>query len=131
MQAQVTYVRRRVAPWAYGYWALVGALVGVGIAALLSIGIAFLALAMTLAVVGVLVPALRNRSALGVVGGLAVAPLWLAWLNKDGPGEVCTTTATSTSCAEQWSPWPFAASGVVLLVACVLLVRRGRAPVDA
>src|SRR3954471_16914391 len=102
MQAQVTTgTGTRVAPWTYGYWAVVGALVGVGVAALLSVGIAFLALAMTLTVVGVLVPALRRPSALAVVGGLAVAPLWIAWLNRDGPGNVCTTPATSQSCTEQ------------------------------
>ena len=127
MQAQVAVgTGKRVAAWTYGYWAVVGALVSVGIAALATVGIALLALAITLAVVGVLVPALRGQPSLGLVGGLAVAPLWIAWLNRDGPGDVCTTTATTQSCAEQWSPWPFAVVGVALVVACVLLIRRAR-----
>ncbi|WP_231384111.1 hypothetical protein [Cellulomonas sp. URHD0024] len=114
----------RVAPWAYGWWVLVGALTGIGVAGALTVGAAFLALALVLAVVGVLVARLRNRSALGVVGGLAVAPLYVAWLNRGGPGRVCTVSATQTTCLDAWSPWPFLAVGLALVVGCAVLVGR-------
>jgi hypothetical protein len=103
---------------------LVGALAGIGVAGALTVGAVFLALALVLTVVGVLVPRLRNRSALGVVGGLALAPLYIAWLNRGGPGQVCTVSATGTTCLDAWSPWPFVAVGVALVAVCVVLVRR-------
>lgn len=114
----------RVPWWAWGWWALVGALLGYGVAALLTIGVFLLLAAAVLVVVGLRVPALRGRAALGVVGGLAGAPLLLAWLNRDGPGTVCRTTPTSQTCGEQWSPWPFVVVALVLLVTCVALARR-------
>ena len=114
----------RVAPWSYGWWVLVGALLGFGVASIPTIGVVLLAMAAVLVVIGVLAPALRTRAARATVGGLALAPLYLAWLNRDGPGEVCRTTATSVSCAEQWSPWPVLVVGLALVVVAVLWVRR-------
>jgi hypothetical protein len=52
--------------------------------------------------------------------------LYVAWLNRDGPGQVCTSTATDTSCADEWSPWPFVALAVVLAGAGVVAFVRGR-----
>ena len=60
--------------------------------------------------------------------GLSTAPLFIAWLNRDGPGPVCTTTAESISCSDQWSPWPFVALGVLFAgagVALLVVTRRG------
>ncbi|MBO9556022.1 hypothetical protein [Cellulomonas sp.] len=127
MVDQVNEVRTaRVAPWAYGWWVLVGALAGLGVAGLLTIGVVFLAVAVVLVIVGLRVPALRGSAALGAIGGLAAAPLYLAWLNRSGPGRVCTTSGVDTTCADQLSPWPFVAVAVVLVVVCVVLVRRSR-----
>lgn len=118
--------RARIAGWTYAWWALVGALCGIGLVGLLTIGIAFLALGAVLAIVGVFASALRNRSAFAAVGGLGVAPLYLVWLNRGGPGQVCSTTGTTTSCLQEWSPWPFAAIAVALVLVGVLLARRNR-----
>jgi len=117
--------RARVAAWNYGFWGLVGALLGLGIIGILTIGIAFLVPGLALAVVGILIPTLKNRSAFAVVGGLAAAPLYLAWLNRGGPGEVCSAVGTGTSCVDEWSPWPFVVVAVALVLGLVLLVRRG------
>ncbi|WP_426595005.1 hypothetical protein ACPPVS_05390 [Cellulomonas sp. McL0617] len=112
---------RRVA-----WWVLVGALVGLGIAGLLTIGILLLGAALVLAAIGSSTPRLRNRSALGLVGGLAAAPLGIAWLNRGGPGSVCTVSAGTTSCLDAWSPWPFVAVGSALVVGCGVLVHRAQ-----
>ena len=99
----------RPAWWAFGWWVLAGALAGIGVAGALTVGAVLLALALVLTVVGVLVPRLRNRSALGVVGGLALAPLYIAWLNRGGPGQVCTVPATETRAWRRGAPgrsWP-------------------------
>ena len=64
----------------------------------------------------------------GLLVGLSTAPLYIAWLNRDGPGLVCTTTADSMSCSDQWSPWPFVALGVLFAgagVALLVVSRRG------
>lgn len=113
----------RVAPWAYAWWVVVGGLAGLGVIGLLTIGIIVLVVSGVLLFIGMRVPALANRSMDGLVGGLAAAPLYLAWINRKGPGDVCETIANGISCVEQSSPWLFLAVGVALLVGCVVLVR--------
>jgi hypothetical protein len=111
---------------------VVGALVAFGVAGLATVGPFLLALA-ALPVVGApAVAALRPPSVPGVLLGLSTAPLYIAWLNRGGPGTVCTTTADVTACTDQWSPWPFVAVGVLVAGAGVALLvtarRRGAAP---
>jgi hypothetical protein len=62
----------------------------------------------------------------GLLSGAAVPILFVAWLNRDGPGEVCTRTATSETCGDEWSPWPFVVVAVVLAVAGILVFARRR-----
>jgi hypothetical protein len=92
----------------------VGALVAFGVAGLASIGLFLLALAAVLVAVGFVVPVLRRPSVPGFLVGLSAAPLYIAWLNRGGPGLVCTTEGTTTSCVDAWSPWPFVGVGVLL-----------------
>jgi hypothetical protein len=114
------------AGWAYAWWVVVGALLGIGIAALLSIGVVLLLLAAVLSVIGARMPALQNRSASAIPAGVGVAVLYLAWLNRGGPGEVCTSSANATTCQEAWSPWPFVAVAALLVAASVVMVRHFR-----
>ncbi|MEK8109728.1 hypothetical protein NKG94_45375 [Micromonospora sp. M12] len=58
--------------------------------------------------------------------GVGVAALYLGWLNREGPGRVCETTDTTTSCTEAWSPWPFLVVALLLIAATVFLVRLTR-----
>ena len=116
-------------PWSSTLvWASVGALGAFGIAGLATIGLFLLAAAALVAGVALAVPALRPPSLPGLLVGLSAAPLYIAWLNRDGPGLVCTTTADSMSCSDQWSPWPFVALGVLFTgagVALLVVSRRG------
>ncbi|MCR6033346.1 hypothetical protein GGQ22_18170 [Nocardioides sp. zg-579] len=116
----------RPPPWSYAWWALTGAVVGFGVVGLLTIGIFLLPVGLALLVVGCLWKPLQNSSATAAVGGLAAAPLYLAWVNRDGPGTVCETLADGTSCAERWSPWPFLAVAVVLVAVSVTAVTKTR-----
>lgn len=83
--------------------------------------------------VGVLValqPGLR-RGALGLLTGAGAIFLWVAWLNRRGPGTVVTHTATSVSSIDAWDPRPWLAAGVALVVGSVaahawLTARRQR-----
>ena len=118
-------------PWfATLAWAGVGALAAFGIAGLASIGVFLLAGAVLVAGVALATPALRPPSVPGLLVGLSTAPLFIAWLNRDGPGPVCTTTAESISCSDQWSPWPFVAVGVLVAGAGLALLVAGRRAPD-
>ncbi|WP_435745570.1 hypothetical protein [Nocardioides sp. SYSU DS0663] len=118
------------APWAYLWWAVTGALVAFGVLSLLSIGVLLLAAAVPLVVVGVLSARLRNIARVAALAGAAVAPLFLAWSNRDGPGTVCRTLPDGSACEQQWSPWPFLVVAVGLVavsVGAVVAARRRRA----
>lgn len=62
----------------------------------------------------------------GLLTGAALPVLYVAWLNRDGPGEVCTSTATSRTCGEESSPWPLVVAAMVLAVAGVVVLSRRR-----
>lgn len=51
-------------------------------------------------------------------------PFSLAFLNYDGPGDVCTTSDGVTECTEAWNPWGWLFAGLVVLVAGGLAFRR-------
>lgn len=122
--------RARPTVAAYLWWAATGALAGFGAVGALTIGV-FLLPAAVLLLVGIGWRPLRNSSIAGALAGVALVPLFVAWLNRRGPGTVCTTLRSGLSCQEQWSPWPFAVAGVALLGAFGALVvfsrRRARA----
>jgi hypothetical protein len=53
----------------------------------------------------------------------------LGWLNRDGPGEVCTTSAHSVACSQEWTPWPFWLTGTLLIaIPVIVFARRQQAP---
>ncbi|MFQ6170136.1 hypothetical protein ACK8HX_00895 [Oryzobacter sp. R7] len=113
------------APWAgVAWWTLVGALAGFVVLALLSVGVFVAPLVVVLGAGGLVSARLRRGMAPGLPLGLSTAPLWLAWLNRSGPGTVCETTATSQACSDQLSPWPLLGLGLVLAAAGLVLAAR-------
>lgn len=62
----------------------------------------------------------------GLVSGAAAPVLYVAWLNRQGPGAVCSGDSRAVTCTDEWSPWPFVALAVVLVVAGVLVFARRR-----
>jgi hypothetical protein len=97
-------------------WTLVGAGAVLGVLTLLTIGI------FVLPVTGLLAGLLAWRGAHlprrlvgpGLLTGAGVIPLYIAFLNRGGPGMVCTTWATGGSCTQEMSPWPWVAAGLCL-----------------
>lgn len=117
---------RRRAPIAAGgplflAWMLAGAGIALGVLSLFSIGVVVLPAALVVTVALSIWPRSRNRSAAGLVTGAGLLPLYVAFLNRDGPGTVCVTTATSQSCVDEWSPWPWFAAGLALVLAGLAL----------
>lgn len=118
--------RDRTAGWGWFLaWLLVGACAGIGLAALLTVGAAFVVLAVVAAV-----PLLRRgprRAVAGAVSGLALPLFYLAYLNRGGPGEVCRAVSGGQSCTEEYTPVPFLVAGALLLAAgLVIHVMAGR-----
>jgi hypothetical protein len=107
-------------------WAAVGAGAITAVLTLLTIGV-FVLLA-TAALAAVLARyAGRRFVGPGLLAGAGLMPLYVGYLNRGGPGIVCTTTRTGGSCVQEWSPWPWVAVGLCLVgagVAVAVLSRR-------
>jgi hypothetical protein len=100
-------------------WAAVGVVAAVG-----------LDIVLLLPVAGVLAYGLsrfrgsRDHSE-GTLTGAGLPFLYVAYLNRQGPGTVCYTDGHGGGgCDEYLNPWPWLAIGVVLIVAGVLLYAR-------
>nr|WSZ17692.1 hypothetical protein OH837_32435 [Streptomyces canus] len=110
-------------------WLLVGACAGIGLAAILTVGAAFVVLAAVAAVF--LLRRGPGRAVVGGVSGVALPLFYLAYLNRGGPGEVCHAVPGGQACTDEYTPVPFLVAGALVLVAgCVVHVmagRRGRA----
>jgi hypothetical protein len=106
-------------------WMLTGAGYALGILGALSVG----PYVLVITVAATIVLATRTGSRVGLPGlisGPSLPLFYVAFLNRSGPGTVCTSTATSRSCVDEWSPWPWLAIAVLVLVSgCV--VRDGQA----
>jgi hypothetical protein len=115
----------RSASWRqFALWAAIGAVGALGLLAAFTIGPIFLALATGLAIVATL-RGFWNISAIGAVSGPGLLFVAVAWLNRDGPGSVCNTTATGSSCTDEWSPWPWLAAGIMLVGLAVAILAVG------
>jgi hypothetical protein len=103
-------------PWVwFTAWLLVGAGYALSLVGVASIGL----LVLPLPLLGTVLLARRQRASSGLPGlisGLAVPLLYVAYLNRAGPGTICTTVTGGQECNDEWSPWPWLAVGVILLV---------------
>lgn len=121
--------RRPSAALGFAGWTVAGAGICLGLLTGFTIGIFVLAL--TALLVGALLaaPGERDGGAVGLVSGAGLVPLYVAYLNRAGPGEVCTRTRAEQRCEEMWNPWPWLAAGIFLVVlGVVLFTRQHRTP---
>ncbi|MFF4906297.1 hypothetical protein ACFY2T_15645 [Streptomyces sp. NPDC001260] len=122
MVRQEVIARRERSAVGWGWfasWLALGACAGVGLAAILTVGIALVLPAAVGA--GVLLWKGPRNAAVGLLAGLAVPLFYLAYLNRGGPGNVCHTVAGGQSCTDEYTPVPFLVAGVVLAAAGFLL----------
>jgi hypothetical protein len=109
-------------------WTAVGAGAALGLLTILTVGI--FVLPGTALLAGFL--SWRGRGsyiAPGLLTGSGLVPLYVAYLNRSGPGNVCTTSALSQSCTQEMGPWPWVAAGLCLAgagIALGLFMRRSR-----
>lgn len=112
-------------PWIYFIiWMLVGGAWAMVIVGALSIGIFFIPVAVIATVFLVRKPSSR-RGIPGLFAGLALPLFYVAYLNRSGPGMVCTTTQSTSgvgqSCVQEGNPWLWLIVGLVLLGAGVAI----------
>jgi membrane protein implicated in regulation of membrane protease activity len=104
---------------------VIGALYALALLGAMTIGIFVL----PVAVVATVLIGRRRRARVGrpgLVSGTALPLMYVAYLNRDGPGTVCSAIAGGQSCVDEWSPWPWLAVGLALLVAGAIVFARGR-----
>lgn len=106
-------------------WALCGASTTFILVGAFAVGPLAIVPAMLFAVLAVRLAG-ANISAIGVAAGVGAWGFVLGWLNRDGPGEVCTTTASGSSCTQEWAPWPFWLTGALLMVLSIAVFVYGR-----
>jgi hypothetical protein len=112
-------MRTSVWPWFCG-WLAVGAVGSLSLLTMLTIGLYLLLV--TIVPAGLLATRRGSSAGLpGVISGLGVPLLYVAFLNRGGPGTVCTTTATGQSCVDEYNPWFWLAAGVALLIAGIVV----------
>lgn len=105
-------------PWTYfGLWIFVGGAYAMVIAGAFTIGILFIPIAIIATVFLAREPTSR-RGAPGLISGLALPVIFVAYLNRGGPGYVCTTSPGMdgfvTSCGSHYNPWLLLAAGMTL-----------------
>jgi hypothetical protein len=100
-------------------WALIG---GLSVLGLISFVVVFALAIVPLAGLGVLM-AMRpdaRRSAFGLLSGAGFLFLYVAYVQRDGPGTTCWHTATGSGCDEHLNPLPWLIVGVVLVIAGIV-----------
>jgi hypothetical protein len=109
----------------FALWAVAGA-----VAAWVGLGLLGIPFGIAVVVVMVVLAATRrlSSSAFGLLSGIGALCLFVAWLNRLGPGTVETRTATSFSSETVMDPRPWLAAGLVLIAVSLagFLVLSGR-----
>ena len=106
--------RRDLAGWR---WFCVFAAIGAA-AALGAVSLGLLAVVPAVIVAGPLLsrPKIR-RSAFGLLSGAGFLLLYVAWVQRDGPGTTCWHTATASGCDQHLNPLPWLILGSLLVFA--------------
>ena len=101
-------------------WALVG---GAGALGLISLGPVALAPAL-IAGVAISQSRVASRSAFGLLVGGGLVSLFVAYVQRDGPGTTCWHTASASGCDQHLNPIPWLVVGIVLVVGGVIVQAR-------
>jgi len=109
----------------FGVWLAIGALVAFAVVGAMTIGVLLAPVAVVVCVVAA--RSRRTRVGLpGLVSGLAVPLMYVAFLNHDGPGTVCTVTTASRACTDELNPWPWLIVAAIVWVAGLAMFARRR-----
>jgi hypothetical protein len=99
----------------FAAWLMIGAGYALSLLGAASIGLFVL----PLTVLATILLARRQHAGSGLPGlisGVGIPLLYVPYLNRAGPGTICTTiTGGGQDCTDEWSPWPSLAAAVILL----------------
>lgn len=101
----------RPSVWLFLLWAVLGAGSSLALLTPFTIGIVLGPLTVAALIALLALHRSRNVSCTGLLAGAGIVPLYVSYLNRSGPGEVCSTTRTGGSCVTEWSPWPWLVGG--------------------
>ena len=96
----------------FAAWVVVGCAVALS---MVSLGLLVLIPAAVIAVLMIRRPAAR-RSAYGALIGVGLLLLFVAYVNREGPGTTCWQHGTATGCDQHLNPLPWLALGVAFVV---------------
>jgi hypothetical protein len=106
---------RRIAWLSFTVWMAVGAGIVFGF---FLFSIFVMAAAILIGILVGLRPSLR-RGTFGLLSGAGAISLWVAWVQRKGPGTVYWHTATASGSDQYLDPRPWLAAGIVLVLAGV------------
>ena len=66
-----------------------------------------------------------RRSPLGMLAGAGLVFLFVAYVQREGPGTTCWHTATAEGCDQHLNPIPWLVIGLLLVLSAILLHNRG------
>jgi hypothetical protein len=95
-------------------WLPIGALIGIGVAAMMSIGVFLLGVATVLMLLLLWAAPSSRFGVAGMLTGAAAAPALIAWLNRDGPGDVCHALSNGQVCTQESTPVPFGIAAALM-----------------
>ena len=81
---------------------------------------------LVLAPLAVLAALRARRAALGLLTGAGVPLLWVAYLNRSGPGTTCWAHGGSSGCGEHLNPLPWLVIGLLLVAGGIAAFSRAR-----
>jgi hypothetical protein len=98
----------------FAAWVLVGGLYALSLLSMLTLGLFVLPIPLLATfLLG------RHQQArpgmLGLVAGVSIPLFYVALLNRNGPGTICSAIEGGTACTEEMSPWPWLAASLALL----------------
>jgi hypothetical protein len=101
-------------------WALIGAAAAVAIS---SLGPIFAVPVLLAAYLMASRPGIR-RSAFGLLSGAGALLLYVAWVQRAGPGTTCWQTQTASGCDQHLNPLPWLLAGIVLFIGGIAAYAR-------
>jgi hypothetical protein len=107
-------------------WPMIGAALSLSVLGAMTIGV----FVFPFAIAGLF--ALRKwggnqKSSVGLISGAGLPVLYVAYLNRQGPGMVCGSYKNGGGyCTQEYSPWPFLIVGAILVALGVVLFIRLR-----
>lgn len=108
------------------WWAVTGAMFGLGTVSILTIGGPLILVGGLMALIGAKFFASDSTPVFALVG-VAAIPLLMAYLYRHGPGEWCESSDGVTSCIDlPWGPWVFLIVAVGILVAVPVIWHRAQ-----